>query len=1026
MDVNGTRFHLLLGRPDWAACLDAPKDAHALALSWQSSPPREAKVRWDAERQELTFAKRLFDFVASKNDRAPELKDRRGAARDRFGNWYWIAESGGELLVNSEGTSRTSHFWSARDDETPRATPESAGEFQAFGVEPPRPAARFGGLAVTEEHFLVVGVVEPAGLLLFDLHAGGPPRQLCWPAAGAAFVPFDMTAAPGGGVLVLDRENRRFWTFDRQFNVVRVKSAPDEAAADDFQPLEGGEVKRTSACALHASVSADDATHIVEGDPIAIEVMPDGTALVLFAGRDEHARFSEIRRYQSGAQLGSPLSTEGAKDWIEGGAESFRLVGHDFAYVPANEPRADGSIGALYVVASGGNQSFAFDVYRDGDELSLSARADYMPMRLFGGKALAAAGAEVFYDFNDRFIPLVIQKRPRYEFDAFFYTPVAQISGDGLQPSPVAGGRGAFDGREPDCVWHRLLIDACIPPETGVEISSRAADDEAALALAPWQPEPRLRLRADGSELPFVKNDTDAARGNGTWELLFQRARGRYLQLRIHLTGNGRATPRLRALRAYYPRFSYLSNYLPAVYREDEESASFLDRFLANFEGFYTTIEDRVAAAQALFDSVAAPAEALDWLAGWFGVALDPAWDDSRRRLFIRHAMRFFQWRGTARGLETALRLALGCADDSLFEPPARDKRTGAPVKRASGIRIVEKFRTRTVPGVVFGDPTDTGADSGSSTRWLKAEVSSSSVGGASSPPSVFKQAAAGCGCGGRGSASRKESGATDTAAASSEGADVSAAERARWQEYLRVLYEDQIARLNAAYGLSGALAWRKFTDVSLPSDLPRQPKAEADWLEWVEEVAPSASAVERRMWQDFLAHRYGNVSALNVAYGTRWPRFGVVSLPDATPAAASASADWRQFVGVTLRMRRNAHAFTVMLPITKTFYTDLARHREQRALAERIVNLEKPAHTVFDVKFYWAMFSVGGARLGDDLPLDRGSRAAQLMPPMTLGQQFLAESHLAPSHPQDVSGRQVVGRDALRRRDTRTGRMTR
>ena len=500
----------------------------------------------------------------------------------------------------------------------------------------------------------------------------------------------------------------------------------------------------------------------------------------------------------------------------------------------------------------------------------------------------------------------------------------------------------------------------------------------------------------------------------GTWELLFQKARGRYLQLRIRLTGSGRATPRLRALRVYYPRFSYLTNYLPAVYREDPESASFLDRFLANFEGFYTTVEDRIAAAQVLLDPTAAPGEALDWLAGWFGVALDPAWDDARRRLFIRHAMQFFQWRGTSRGLVTALQLALGaCADDSLFEPPS-----GRSARRTSGIRVVERFRTRAAPGVVFGDPTDIGTGAaGSATRWLQAQgAAPAGAGGAA----VFKRAAAGCRCG-RGGAPRAGAGAFDVTA---EGAEVSAAERARWQGYLRLRYENDVAKLNQAYGFGGALAWPKFEDVPLPSDLPRQEKAQADWLKWVEEVAPSPSDPDRRMWQDFLAHRYGNVNALNFAYGTRWPKFGVVSLPDGAPPAAAA-ADWHQFVGVTLRMHRTAHAFTVMLPTRKTFYTDLARHREQRALAERIISLEKPAHTTFDVKFYWAMFRVGGARLGDDLPLDRGSRAPQLMPPMTLGQQFLAESYLAPSHPQDAAGRQVLGRDPLRRRDALTRRLT-
>ena len=74
-----------------------------------------------------------------------------------------------------------------------------------------------------------------------------------------------------------------------------------------------------------------------------------------------------------------------------------------------------------------------------------------------------------------------------------------------------------------------------------------------------------------------------------------QNARGRYLKLRLTLLGNGRATPRISALRVYYPRFSWLEHYLPAAWRRDPVSAAFVERWLANPEGVFTALEDRLA-----------------------------------------------------------------------------------------------------------------------------------------------------------------------------------------------------------------------------------------------------------------------------------------------------------------------------------------------------------------------------------------------------------------------------------------------
>src|SRR6185369_4443029 len=149
-------------------------------------------------------------------------------------------------------------------------------------------------------------------------------------------------------------------------------------------------------------------------------------------------------------------------------------------------------------------------------------------------------------------------------------------------------------------------------------------------------------------------------------------------------------TPHLRALRLWYPRFSYVERFLPGVYREEPVSASFLERFLANFEGLNTAIEDRIATAETLFDPRTAPAEMLDWLASWYEVALDPVWDERRRRLFIANASAFFGWRGTIRGLLLALKLALDttitAADFVLDGPDCACPGT---------IRIVEAYRSR-------------------------------------------------------------------------------------------------------------------------------------------------------------------------------------------------------------------------------------------------------------------------------------------------------------------------------------------
>ncbi|MDD2897507.1 MAG: phage tail protein [Desulfuromonadaceae bacterium] len=923
MDANGTRFHMLLGEDDWSRCTGEDGHLPVFSAPATASPPDAAPLlHWDSDRHELLLHPRLFTFVSSPADSLPTLTRRRGAGCDRFGNWFWIDESEQTILVNSSGTQLTAPFWPL-SDTTGCLRMEDAAAFKPVLNATPAAPLRLCGLAVTDDHYLVVGTVAPAGILIFDLYGGGAPQRIEW---SAPFSPFDMAPRSGGGVLILDRDNKKVWVLDRDLHVCSVECTDRSGEQEDFFQPMGGAVRRVMPKEMsHTGIPLLEGALATDIDPIAIEALPDGSMLIL--SRSGGAESSRISRYSvNGEQKGQAQLTE------QEGACVCTVIGHDFAFVPAEAGPEATSYGQLFVADREGNQVLAFALTYTPAGLSIRAVSDYLPMRLFGGKGLVRSGTQVFYDFSTSWIPLVRQNRPRYQENATLITP-------------------RFDGREPDCVWHRLLLDASLPPETGVTIWSRASNQLSELSSLAWQREPTPYRRGNGSEVPFVQ----AAAGSDTWDSLFQSARGRYLQLKISVFGNGSATPRLRSLRAYYPRFSYLAHYLPALYRgdslsdnyqEERLSASFLDRFLANLEGMHTALEDRIAAAQILLDPECAPVEVLDWLSGWFGISLDPSWDERRQRLFLQHAMDFFSARGTIRGLQMALRLALDeCADESMFTDRSLKSMQQSP------IRIVEQFRTRRTPGIVFGDPT--GLEAGPTLvtpvqRWTPEQT----------------------------------------------GEEL----HRRYTGFLAVrtsVSHDPKFPITVPVAAGEAVLWRSFSQSTLG-------------------FVPSFSANSLPAWQNFLARRYRTITEYNNQNKTKWPSFDAVLFPTSLPTGGSLLRDWYQFESVVLPMRRTAHRFTVLLPTPKTGTADSAEYQRRLQLARRIIALEKPAHTTFSVNFYWAMFRVGEARVGYDTVVDQGSRAPEFMAAMVLGKQHVGESLIGSLRPP-LQDRFTLGETGLK-----------
>ena len=721
MDVNGTKFHLVHDKLDWDKWFSVK---HKTTLDVMFGPPAfaDAEVEWNRGEQNLRLASQVVEFKGLATQPDTILDNRRGAGRDRYGHWYWINEERTGIYFLAQGEIKPVTFWTslAEDPCDPAGVPDNS-QFRTKEPAAPEPLT-LSGLAVSAGHYLLVGVMGQ-GLLIFDLHRGGPPTLLLWTMPeGQSFSPWDLAATPDGGVLVLDRDNGRYWRLNRHFQLATTIPAGDELPPETtFQPKDDpddAEPRRIKPLVPHVGYPlVGDAGNNPPGDPVSIESGPGNSVLVLNAPEEDASAVYEYVNESLRAVYALTYSVS-AED---GGLVNREMRAHDFAYLhgTADQP-VKMPLQVLEQVAEGEELHLLFVARRDGNQviayrlapekMGIEDLPDYLPLRRWQEKGLVAAGSQVYYDFEQRWIPLGVFLDCAYATSAVIESPAdferRYWPGEPANRFSLENGmpEQPFDSNIIGCVWHRLLMDAELPPGTQILIQARAADDPDILHVTPWVDQPKPYQRSDGAELPYFdpyadrREDPTLSERGGTWEILFQKIRGRYLQVQLTILGTGRATPEIRSLRLWYPRFSYRDHYLPAIYSEEPESAGLTERLLANFEGFYTTLEDRIVQLSSLLDPRIAPPEALEWLAGWLGVVLHPMWDEERRRFFIRFAHRLYQMRGTLPGIIIALRIFLDEElDDSLFDPACPER---------SDIRIVEHFLTRDFAGRTFGDPT--------------------------------------------------------------------------------------------------------------------------------------------------------------------------------------------------------------------------------------------------------------------------------------------------------------------------------
>lgn len=609
-DANGQRFWLLSSPQDWTAraaaedrpapTYDAKRRSFSLGHHARGSfveAPADAELRWGS---------------------APTV-------RDQHGTFAFVDAGSGEVHgAGSVAGSALIH------------TPSSPPADMAVGAT--------GALYLVEGNEVV----------WVDLRARWDSQRVAAPG----FEPARIDAGDNAGVWVLDRQNRQV---ARALGVPLPRRGLRERSGDVFAPHE--ENPDPPRLAVLPLSFANDET------PIDIAIARDGrVAVLLWRGVDE----AIVRFVADDASLGA--------------AHQLADIARPFALRWFDEQ----SWVVLIATAGAGSHVLRYSGESSETDVVRAPMGGVFPLPDHDGAAwVRSPDAPPYYALSPAADGSMPAPRKLVGVSAEFRAERGILATP--DDRPLDAGRVGF-------VWHRIQLEAHIPVGCGLRVFAAASDELSGLpeeASEAWFEHvfgdlergagvPCGVWSSQPSELPFnagvLQCPSEPGR-SGLFSVLVQRSgrrvralAGRYLWLRAELIGTGRDSPEVAALRVYGSRFSYVQRYLPRIFHESllppeadasieltgPSAADFLERFVCNFEGVLTPLEDRIAHAHLLTDPQSAPPEALEWLGSWVGMVFDAAYPEAHRREALARAMLLHRWRGTLRGLQTALDILTG------------------------------------------------------------------------------------------------------------------------------------------------------------------------------------------------------------------------------------------------------------------------------------------------------------------------------------------------------------------------------
>lgn len=611
----------------------------------------------------------------------------------------WLPVGGSDTLYYCSGSSRL-RLRSSRNGGPPT---EDSSTAKTLVETTPMSRDTFGNYArwdTSSQTVLAGGAgsgevaiyTPPAGLTVTDLAMGTDgvlylavdgtlvlvDRRGRWDNATLALADFKfwrLTALSGGGVIALDRTTPQLGIVSGLPLQVEPTDAPNPGILTSCQ-------ENATPPQIASRVPLPSGETFV-----AMAATAAGTFYLLsWSGPSSPKQTAMLRTYSAQSGLSNP-----------------------WTFTETTFPYAVVSLGAekLAILATGLNEALIYD--------------------LQGAPATLVAAGDTYILKGENPGPFVhgFEATPSYSFGAAQMYPLVPLSLNSLAAIGATESNPpiTLDGGSNQATWHRLFLEAVLPPRCGVLVwlaaSNNIADFTAPASQINWFPHvfgavsspavpadtPQGSWVSIASEVAFAPpllNVCPIKNRQGLFMALVQRQglavrslTGRYLGIRVQLNGDRRSTPEVAALRVYSSRFSYVNNYLPELYREDRFGSDadkpglctrrdFFERFVNIFEAQMTRIEDRVANSYLLTRPESTPDSALDWLGGWIGVE-STSYPPGRKRAHLLAAPVLHRKCGTVGGIIAALDVA-----------------TNGLCKRGA-VLVLEDFRLRHIFATILG-----------------------------------------------------------------------------------------------------------------------------------------------------------------------------------------------------------------------------------------------------------------------------------------------------------------------------------